>query len=541
MKTLLILILSSLIFIGCDNNARDSHSGHDNSQHDHGDHEGHDHSEEASGDISEQALENMKIKTKKVSFENFIITQSIPAIVSKTQQTDRPVFAPFAGKIKSLDLISGEHKNTGEVLLTIYRGKIPRPELKMIEEILTPASEEFHTAISSLRQNLKGKEILQSEVSRLQKFQKEAGDLSIVPKKDLIDLKYEIEKMSRSVESGRQKLKLHGLNKSEIVQIEKGNFNIELYRIWKNSLKSNNIWDKNADSILAAVSMELRKNRWTVATIGELVAEDLLSKQLIDWFKNDSSVKSNFLEVASLLQEGHTLEHIKSLHEQGAFNPIISLKVPKSSQGWTIESISVKIGQNVEIGQKLLTLSNPETIKLVSKPQASEMQDLTQALKLAKKISAQPLISGNGPDLKGILLTNITNKDDTTNIAQFLTQNSVLHSQKVQNKNFVTWALREGMKYLVNIPIKEIKDVIIVPEEAIIQHGPDKIIFVQNGKAFTRKNVAILTSRNGMIALSKKSDLKLGDTIVTSGAFALQQALVAGTPQAVDPHAGHNH
>ncbi|MCM8531875.1 MAG: hypothetical protein NE330_11990, partial [Lentisphaeraceae bacterium] len=475
MKILLTLLLSSLLLISCDNKTQDDHSGHDHSGHDHGDHEGHDHGdheghdhgdheghdhgdheghdhgdheghdhgdheESNSKDISEQALNNMRIKTQKVSFENFIITQSIPAMVTKTQQTDRPIFAPFSGKIKSIDLLAGEHKGSGEVLLTIYRGKIARPELKMIEEILTPASEEFHTAISSLRQNLKGKEILQSEVSRLQKFQKEAGDLSIVPKKDLIDLKYEIEKMARSVESGRQKLKLHGLNKNEIEQIEKGNFNIELYRIWKNSLKSNNIWDKNADSILAAVSPELRKNRWTVATIGELVAEDLLSKQLIEWFKSDSSVKSSFIEVASLLQGGHTLEHIKSLHEQGAFDPIISLKVPNSKQGWTVESISVKIGQNVETGQKLLTLSNHEKIKLVSKPQASEMQDLTQALKLAKKITAQPLISGNGPELKDLLLTNITNKDDTTSIAQFLTQNSVLHSQKLQNKSFVTWS-----------------------------------------------------------------------------------------------------
>ncbi|MCH2206903.1 MAG: hypothetical protein MK132_13675 [Lentisphaerales bacterium] len=555
MKTFLILIISFFLIISCSpdkTSKANIAASHENCDHDHGDHEGHEHddhdnhegyehNDHEGSNISRQALKNMGVTTHKMSLGEYTIFNPVPAIIVDNPLNEQPIFAPFGGRIKSINLALGEYKETGHILLTMYRDPIKRPELKMVEEILTPASEEFHTAISSLRQNLKSKEVLQSELTRLEKFQKQAGDLSIVPQKDLIDLKYEIEKVHSTIEGGRKKLELHGLNKKEITSIENGQFSINLYRIWKNSLKSNNIWNTKADTILELLDNKVKNNHWTVATIGELVAQDILSEELLKWFQSDSKTSKHFLEISSLIQQGHTIEDIEALYQLGVFNSIIQIYAPAANTGWEVESLSAKIGQRVTAGQKLLTLRDQSLMQLVASPQASETVDMANAAKKAFSVAAVPLTAKSGPKLQDLQINQIRGLDDGREQVIIAAKNSILSKNSSQGKNYRIWSLRAGQKYILKVPTSKLQEVITVPLEAIVKHGAETVIFVQVGNEFIRKKVSVLHQDSEHAVLSKDSELKIGDTMVITGAFALQQALIAGTPQAVDPHAGHNH
>lgn len=538
MKTFLALLMIILLCASCDKKTppHDDHAGHD-----HGPEEDHPEHGSTNAPISGQALKNMNVKVKAAKKTNYTVFNPVPATVQEAPLNMQPVFAPFGGRIKSIQVTIGEFKKADELLITIYRDPIKRPELKMVEEILSPASEEFHTAIASLRKNLKDTEILERELKRLKTFESSEDGISVVPKKELIDLQYALEKATRIVESGRKKLELHGLKKKEIAEIESDHIDIDLYRIWKNSLIANNIWNKQADTILATLNKDIKNNRWTIATIGELLAEDVISDELIDWLKKTPDIGNSFLEIGSLLQHGHTLSDIKSLYKLGVFNQIIELRAPANDKGWDIEKLHVTIGQKVSSGDKLLTLVDQSKMLLIAQPQASETSDIVTANKNNSSIDATPLTRGSGPDLESLKINQIRGLDSGIEEVRLYTENSVQTTNNINDKPFRIWALRTGQKYILKVPTSELEDVFSVPLEAVITHGSDKVVFVYNNKDFERRKVTVLHQDSSAIVLGPKSEINVGDKVVISGAYALQLALIAGTPEAMDPHAGHTH
>lgn len=541
MKKLLTLLCILILLTSCDKKSADDH---DHSGHDHGDHAGHSHDEEHGSKqtpISDQALKNMNVKVKAAKKSDYTVFNPVPAVVQEAPLSMQPVFAPFGGRVKSIQVTVGEFKKADEVLITIYRDPIKRPELKMVEKILSPASEEFHTAIASLRKNLKDKEVLEREIKRLKAFEESDDGISIVPKKDLIDLQYALEKAARTVESGRQKLELHGLKKKEIAELEEGHIEIDLYRIWKNSLIANNIWNKEADTILNLLKGDVKKNRWTIASIGELLAEDIISDELINWLKENPEIGNSFLEIGSLLQHGHTLDDLKALYKLGVFNQIIELKASANVNGWDVEKIHVTPGQKVTSGDPLLTLLDQSKMVLIAKPQASETVDLLKANKTGLPIAATPLIKDSGPELTDLKISQIRGLDSEKEEVRIFTSNSVQNINKIEDRSFRIWSLRTGQKYILKVPVDELKDIFIVPLDGIITHGPDKVVFVYENKGFERRKVTILHQDSSYAVLGSKSQINIGDKVVISGAYALQLALIAGTPEAMDPHAGHTH
>lgn len=571
MKTIILSLLISLFLVSCDKKhsnddghnhsskkpTAESHDGHDHAEgeHNHEGHEGHDHELEHDGHdhgehahseneevkISEQALKNMGVEIKSVDSSSFTVYKPVPAIVKENPLNEQPVFAPFGGRIKSIESSIGEFKEEGSLLISLYRDAIKRPELKMVEGILSPASEEFHGAVTALRQSITARRVLIQELTRLEKFQKNSDTLALVPQKDLINLKYEIDKAERSVENSHKKLELHGLNAEDIELAYKGVYKADLIKIWKNALKANNIWSKNADLLLASLKENIAKNRWVIASIGELVAEDLLSEQLIEWLKNDKEASNHFLEIVSLLQDGRTISDLKALHSLGAFKEIIHIKAPINNSGWDIENILVKKGQKVEAGEKLLTLSDQSNVYLVSYPQASEVVDIIKAVKADSKIAAKPLTTGSGPILKGLQIDTIRGMEDGSEEVLISTQNLILKKRSKDKKAFRSWALRDGQKYILEIPVKEIEDVLVLPLSALVKHGPDQVVFVRENDEFIRRRVIVEYQNNDVVVIGQGSELLPEENMVISGAFALQLALIAGTPEAVDPHAGHNH
>ena len=538
MKKYLILMCTLLLLASCNKKSADLH---DHDEHDHGDHAGHDDHGSKNAPISDQALKNMNVKVKAAKKSGYTVFNPVPAVLQEAPLSMQPVFAPFGGRVKSIQVTIGEFKKADEVLITIYRDPIKRPELKMVEEILSPASEEFHTAIASLRKNLKDMEVLEREIKRLKTFEGNEDGISVVPKKELIDLQYALEKASRTVESGRKKLELHGLKKKEIAELEEGHIEIDLYRIWKNSLIANNIWNEKADTILNLLKGEVKKNRWTIASIGELLAEDIISRELIQWLKDNPEIGNSFLEIGSLLQHGHTLDDLKALYKLGVFNQIIELKAPANSNGWDVEKIHVTPGQKVASGDQLLTLLDQSKMLLIAKPQASETVDLLKANKTGLAIAASPLIKDSGPELTELKISQIRGLDSEKEEVRLFTSNSVQNVNEINNRSFRIWSLRTGQKYILKVPVSELKDVFIVPLEGVITHGSDKVVFVYEDKDFKRRKVTILHQDSSHAVLGPKSQIKVGDKVVISGAYALQLALIAGTPEAMDPHAGHTH
>ena len=567
MKYFLLLLIASVAFTSCDKKTappkistedhsgqdHDEHEGHDHAAEKHDEHEGHDHAAEkhdeheghddheaaSSTELSPQALKNMGVKVQAAKGSDYTISSPVTAVVTEDPLNEQPIYAPFAGRIQEIKLKTGQEVKANEILVTIIRAPIKRPELSLVQAILTPASEEYHSSISTLHSTVKSLELLNAELQRLEKFKNDDKGLSLVPQKDLIDLRYAIAKAQQELSNNRSKLNFHGLTDKEIQRIEVGEALTRTPNLWLNALRQNNIWNKLSDQLLKVLPANNQKNRWIIATIGELSAEELLTQELIEYFRTNKSANEHFLDMASMLQEGHTLTDIQNLHQLGAFEKIIQVRNSYSSAD--LEAVHITAGQSVASGEKLLTLTNPQHMLLEARPNGSEIALLNNAIKNSHKINARPLVSGSGITLSGLQVSKMTNHNAQQSSVLIPVQNSLLNQTTINNVDYRNWNLRPGLRYSLQVPIKQLKNVIVLPAEAIVDHGPDKVVFVRKRKNYLRHKVVIIYQNSEVVVLDQSSELRIGDAVVTSGAFALQLALIAGTPQAVDPHAGHNH
>ncbi|MDD7984350.1 hypothetical protein PQO01_05240 [Lentisphaera marina] len=549
MNNLLFFIISAGVFFSCKpQEAADPHAGHNHGPNEkHDDHSGHDHgpneehSDEETAGVSDQALKNMGVEIKEIDSSDFMVSVPVAAYLSNHPLSEQPVYAPFSGRIQKIELQPGQYIGPDQLLVSIIRDPIKRPQVKLVASLLTPASEEYHSTIANIRSSLKSLKLLQTELQRLNKFKSESDGLSVVPQKDLIDLRYDIAKEKQELENYRSKLKFHGLSSQEISKLEDGETFVQSPNLWKNALKKNNIWSTQSEKLFSSLPEQIQNDSWVIATIGELTVEGVVTSELIQYFNETPKARVYFLEIASMLQEGHSLTDIKNLQELGALDKTIKVKAPQNKLGWDLNKIHVKPGQMIARGEQLFSLSDPSNMLLKAKPSGSEFADINTAIKNDFTLNASPLIANGSPTLKNLAISKVLDTEDLSPTVLIPASNQVMHKTTINNIKYRNWDLRAGLRYTLKVPVRKLEDVIVLPAEAVLDHGADKVVFVQDGDAFIRRKVVVVYQSDEVAVIGEGSELLPEEPMVVRGAFALQLALIAGTPEAVDPHAGHNH
>ena len=373
--------------------------------------------------------------------------------------------------------------------------------------------------------------------------------MAILPKKNEIDLRYDLARAEQELLNAREKLSLHGFSDEDIADLEAGK-KVKLIneQIWKRSLQRNGLWTPNADAIFEALPAESKSAPWNVAAIGELAGAGLLSDELGQWLKEDATAAKHFLEIAGLLQQGNTLKQIQTLRKLNVLGPLIQMEAPAYElskdliiKNWDVREVLVKPLQRVEAGTHVAVLASPTQVLLKTEPVGSETTSVLKALKEGSEIEATPLVAGTGPHLKGLKLSYATSDEHAGTVAFAYAQNEPLHIVDGPNGKFRTWQLRNGQRYMLRIPTEKLENVFVFPSDAVTDDGPDKVVFIQDGDSYKSVKVVVLHHDQEVAVIDgKHSEIFDGDMVVQRGAFSLSLALKAGA-SGVDPHAGHNH
>jgi hypothetical protein len=470
--------------------------------HGHGDH-GHDAHAEESSTVSAQALENL------------------------------------GGRVLSVAVELGQLAAPGDLVVTVLRQPFPRPTLEMTTAVLTPATEDYHQAKAELRKALKSAEILQQELQRLGAFEADQG-LPLVPRQNMINLRYEQAKSLQDIENLRTELRMHGLSDAELAKIESG-VDVPLNRAtWRVLLQRNGLWSTQADALMAALPEALSSQPWTVAVIAELALQQLANSGLAEWLSATPEAGEQFYAIAGLMQGGATLAHVQDLYAMGAFASEVRIRVPEGAEDWDVRAIEVRPGDIVEAGTDLLTLADARRLQLVAQPSGSEVASVLAALRSSQTSRGEPLVAGSGPELNELALRTLTVDADGHPVAYLDVSNSELRTVEREGRRFRSWALRPGLRYMLMVPVETLENVIVIPVTGIVEEGADKQVFIRNGKSFSPAKVVLLHRDHKVAVLGGKSEVFPGDDVVISGAFALKLALNAGKDGA-DPHAGHGH
>lgn len=509
-------------------------------------HAGHDHGP-PKVKISPQTRQNLGVTVADAKIQEFYRYKSIPATVVETPANSQPMFAPAGGTVMQVEAHAGIIVTPGTTVIRILREPLARPMLTMTGELIKPAGEQFHSAVGDLRRALRGLEILKSELDRIGKFTTTGTQdgLPILPKKNEIDVRYDLARAEQEFENAQEKLRFHGLSEEQIKEIERGKFNVVANEeVWQRTLKRNGLWTENSANLHAVVHSPIKDTAWTVAAIGELTGAGLVTPELISWLKEDQRASSRFLEIASLLQQGTSIFQIKVLYTMNGLEPIMDIKAPslKGVSDWDVHEISVKPFQKLEAGAKLMTLANPRQMLLRSEPVGGEAPIILNALKQKLSLEAVPVVEGSGPTLKDLKIQNLATDEETkTVVALIPASNEQLSTSESERGKYRTWQLREGQKYMLRVPISKFENVIVLPSDAVTEEGSDKVVFIEDGESFKSAKVAILYQDHEYAVIdSKTSEIFAGDPVVQGGAFALGLAMKAGTG-AVDSHAGHQH
>ncbi|MEI6233745.1 MAG: efflux RND transporter periplasmic adaptor subunit [Planctomycetota bacterium] len=530
--------------------------GGDAHGHSHGGHDHAAHAAAAPSGLSKQTILNLGVTMKDAETSDYVLYKTIPATVVDSPNATQPVVAPVSGVVRDVRVRPGTVATNGAIVVTLLREPFPRPVLKLTDEIIKPANEQIHSAVSDVRRALRGTQLLRTELTRVEAFTKASSEPTLLPRKTEIDLRYELARNEQDLANARDNLNLHGFTAEQIAEIETGK-NISLYNrdIWQRALRKGGLWNDRSDAINALLHSTDGETAWTIAVLGELTGMGLATQELIDFLKSDSKAAAHFSDIAGLLQQGHTLTHIKSLHAVGAFNPVVEVTIPTFAgvADWDIQKVLVKPFDKVEAGAKLVVLSDARQMFLRAQPTGDEFQTLAAAYSTHQAIEAAPLIDGSGPSLKALNILYVGSDESGEHphsagaFGYIPVQNEASGSQDFKiagatdSAKFRSWKLHEGTRYQLRVPVKTLKDVYVFPADAVADDGPEKVVYIQNGDSFKPAKVVILFQDHDVVVLdSKTSELFAGDTVVQRGAFGLSLALKS-SGGAIDPHAGHNH
>ena len=506
-------------------------------------HAGHDHGAEgADGALSEQTLKNLGVTIGPAKLTRFVRTERVQAKVVDAPLNDQPVPALLGGVVTAIEVLPGQVVKPGDPLARLSRAPIARPALELTQEILDPVSENMHEAVVVLRTAMSAHILAKRELERVQKIAEETriDDLPVISRTRLVELQAAEQKAAQGLRNAESELAWHGLTPQEIVAVRAGEHPPANRTLWKRALEHNGLWGELEGAILGALDEDLRGRPWAIAAIGELSAAGLANAKLLEALEATPAMAASFIDVASLLLQGHSLQEVILLADNGALDAAGILRAPKGAPDWDVDAVLVSVGERVAPGSPVVRLHDAREMWLELEPSGSELAPLTAAFKQGIELKATSLVPGAGPELKGLRIDRFAmhaSAERRGALAVIRARNTAVSGPQGRSRS---WGLRVGLRYLVEIPVQVLPDRFVLPASAVTDDGPERVVFVEDGNTFAARPVHVEYEDDRVAVIANDGAIFPGDPVVQTGAFALGLALQTGSG-AVDPHAGHNH
>jgi multidrug efflux pump subunit AcrA (membrane-fusion protein) len=495
--------------------------------------------------FSPQTLKNLGVTVGEAKVSTFVRHARVQATVVDAPLNTVPVTVPLGGIVTQLHVAPGRIAKAGAPLVSIARSPIPRPQLSLTADILTPVSENLHEAISKLRTAVAQHKIVTTELDRVRRFTETGTEegLPLLPRKTVIDLQYDLARAAQERANAERELERHGLSPKEIDGVCKGAQPPGNQRLWKRALEQNALWGEIEESILRLLPPSDQAHPWSIAAIGELSAAGLANQELADTIRAEPHMSKHFVEVAALLLEGNTVAKTRLLTVAGALDPIMVLNAPAAGVvDWDVAEVPVRAGQRVEAGETAVLLHDPRVMWLRLEPVGEEIGHVVRALEERASLESRPLIAGTGPAMKDLRVDRLETRageEERGAVAYVTCRNEALRAKGAADAR--SWRLRVGLRYLVLVPVERLENRFVLPAGAVTDDGPRKVVFLQDGDTFLAKPVYVEYEDDEIVVVANDGGIFPGDPVALSGAFALGLALQAGSGAAVDPHAGHSH
>lgn len=495
------------------------------------------HAQDAGGAqvLAAQTLKNLGVVIGAARRDTFVRTRRVQAAIESRPDDEVAVTLPLGGVVTAVHARTGEVLAGGDPVLEFARDAIPRPKPEVTAELLMPISESVHEAAAALRTAMQRRDIAKRELSRLEGVATAGagGGIPSVSRQRLIELEYEIERAEVETQNVRRELARHGLEQDEIEAVARGAETPPNPRLWRRVLEENALWTPDSTRLQACLPEAQRDLPWVIAAIGELTAVGALDGAVVQAFGASSALGAHFAEAAGLLLEGAPIGQVLHLAEGGALEPTARLFAPgATAPDFDVLELRVRSGERVSAGQVAARLIDPRRMWLRLSPLPGELPLVLRALEAGMSLSARPLVSESGPALSAIRLERV---EADTVLATV--ENRILSA----SPGVRSWALRPGLRYLVDVPIERLEGRFVLPAGAVAERGPDLVVFRVDGEGFAAMAVEVEYRDERVAVIADDGTFFEGDPIVLDGAFALSLALEQKSAGSGGGGHGHAH
>ncbi len=199
---------------------------------------------------------------------------------------------------------------------------------------------------------------------------------------------------------------------------------------------------------------------------------------------------------------------------------------------YEVQELKVDLGQQVQAGQLLAMLSNHHSLYLEGHAFKREAPYLEQAAQSNWPIQVEFAEddSQHWPSLdQTFQIRHLANAIDVTSrtFDFFIPLTNQSRGYEKDGQTFLVWRFRPGQRVRLHVPVEEIKDVIVLPSDAVVREGPEAYVFRQNGDLFNRIAVHVLHEDRLNVVLANDRSLTPGVYLAQSSAASLNRVLKA--------------
>jgi cobalt-zinc-cadmium efflux system membrane fusion protein len=211
-----------------------------------------------------------------------------------------------------------------------------------------------------------------------------------------------------------------------------------------------------------------------------------------------------------------------------------------------LHELKVELGQQVDAGIVLCTLADHRTLLIEGRGFKDDMPLIQQAVREGWDVDVE-FEQRSGPTWSTaptkFRIHHVANTIDTESrtFAFFLSLENQWQAYNRDGETRLLWRYRPGDRVQLRVAVDQMKDVFVVPRDAVVRDGPEAYVFRQNGNLFDRKPVHILHEDQREIVLANDGTLRPGFFVAQNAAASLNRVLKAqaagGTPANVHVHA----
>ncbi len=225
---------------------------------------------------------------------------------------------------------------------------------------------------------------------------------------------------------------------------------------------------------------------------------------------------------------------LESLKEDSSVQPVTYriMDGHNSELAFEVQELNVELGQQVQAGQLLSMLANHQSLLIEGHAFKREASFLARAAENRWPIRCT-FAEDDQVDWpvfdQTLEIRHLANTIDsvTRTFDFFVPLRNQSRSYEKDNRTFVVWRFRPGQRVRLQVPVEELKDVLVLPAAAVVREGPEAYVFQQNGDLFLRISVHVLHEDRLHIVIARDGSVKPGRYLAQSAAATLNRVLKA--------------